>query len=61
MAPWVYDEKFSTGVRFLFRMLSFIAEEDNDLEHSAQEQEERCTMMIGSELPRGIKNSVTTF
>jgi hypothetical protein len=41
MAPWVYDEKFPTGVRFLFRTLSFIAEEDDDLEHPAQEQEER--------------------
>jgi hypothetical protein len=37
MALWVYDEKFLTGVRLLFRTLSFMAEEDNNLEHPTQE------------------------
>jgi hypothetical protein len=33
----------------------------DDLEHSAQEQEERHTTTIGFELHRGLKNSTTTF
>jgi hypothetical protein len=36
-------------------------EEDDDLEHPAEEQEERCTTTIGYEFPRGLKNSATTF
>jgi hypothetical protein len=51
MAPWVYDEKFLMGMQFLFRMLSFIVGEDNDLEHPTQEQEEHRTTMTGFELP----------
>jgi hypothetical protein len=61
MAPWVYDEKFLMDVRLLFRTLSFTMEEDNDLEHPAQEQEEQCTMTIGFEFPRGLNNLATTF
>jgi hypothetical protein len=37
MAPWVYDEKFLTGMRFLFGTLPFTTGEDDDLEHPAQE------------------------
>jgi hypothetical protein len=33
MDPWVYDEKFLVDVRFLFGMLPFTMEEDDDLEH----------------------------
>jgi hypothetical protein len=33
MALWVYDEKFLTGVLFLFRMLPFTVGEDDCLEH----------------------------
>jgi hypothetical protein len=61
MAPWINDEKFLTGMRFLFRTLSFTAGEDDDLEHPAQEQEERDTITIGFEFPRGLKNSTITF
>jgi hypothetical protein len=61
MAQWVYDEKFLTGMRFMFRMLTFIVGEDNDLEHPTQEQEEQRTAMTGFELPRGLKNSATMF
>jgi hypothetical protein len=59
MTSWVYDEKFSTGTWFLFRTLPFMMGEDNVLLHLVQEQEERRTMMIGFEFPRGIKNSAT--
>jgi hypothetical protein len=61
MAPWIYDEKFLTGMQFLFRTLSFTAGEYDDLEHLAQEQEERCMTMISFEFLRGLKNSATTF
>jgi hypothetical protein len=42
-------------------MLAFTAGEDDDLEHPAQELEERRTMTIAFEFHRGLKNSVTTF
>jgi hypothetical protein len=42
-------------------MLTFTAEEDDDLEHPTQEQEERRTTTIGFEFPRGLKNSATMF
>jgi hypothetical protein len=48
-------------MRFLFKTLSFTVEEEDDLEHLAQEQEERRTMMIGFKFPRGLKNSAITF
>jgi hypothetical protein len=51
MALWVYDDKFLTDVRFLFRTLPFTTEEDDDLEHLAQEQEERRMTMIGYKFP----------
>jgi hypothetical protein len=40
MASWIYDEKFLTDMRLLFRMLPFMVKEYDDLEHPAQEQEE---------------------
>jgi hypothetical protein len=46
MAPWIYD-KFLAGTQFMFKTLSFTVGEDDDLEHPAQEQEERRTAMIG--------------
>jgi hypothetical protein len=49
MALWVYNKKLPTDMRFLFRTLSFTVVEDDDLEYPAQEQEERCTTMIGFE------------
>jgi hypothetical protein len=61
MAPWIYDKKFSAGTQFMFRMLSFMAGEDDDLEHLTQEQEERRTMTIGFKFYGGLKNSTTTF
>jgi hypothetical protein len=61
MAPWVYDEKFLMGMRFLFETLSFTAVQDDDLERPTQEQEEQHTTTIGFEFPRGLKNSATTF
>jgi hypothetical protein len=61
MAQWIYDEKFLVGMRFLSETLPFLTGEDDDLEHLAQEQEERCMTMIGFEFHRGLKNSVTTF
>jgi hypothetical protein len=61
MAPWVYDEKFLTGMRFLFETLPFTTGEDDDLEHSTREQEERRMMMISFEFPWGPNNSATTF
>jgi hypothetical protein len=44
--------------------LTFTTGEDNDLEHTAQEQEEWRMTTIDFELPpgtRGLKNSVTMF
>jgi hypothetical protein len=32
MAHWIYDEKFSMGMQFLFGTLMFIAGEDENLE-----------------------------
>jgi hypothetical protein len=61
MAPWVYDEKFLMGMRFLFGTLSFTTGEDNDLEHPAQEQEEQCTMTTDFEFPRCLNSSTTMF
>jgi hypothetical protein len=60
-ASWIYYEKFLTDMRFLFRMLSFTVEEDDDLECPDQEQEEQRMMTIDFEFRRGLKNSVTTF
>jgi hypothetical protein len=38
MASWIYDEKFSMGMQFLFRTSSFtVAHDDDDLEHPAQQ------------------------
>jgi hypothetical protein len=37
MAPWIYDEKFLTGMRFLFGTLPFTVGENNDLDHPTQE------------------------
>jgi hypothetical protein len=47
MASWIYDEKFPTGMQFLFGTSSFIAAHDDylkkkvvhddDLENSAQQ------------------------
>jgi hypothetical protein len=42
-------------------MLSFMAGEDDDLEHSTQEQEERRTTVISFEFHRGLENSATMF
>jgi hypothetical protein len=39
MASWIYDEKFSTGMQFLFGTPSFTVAHDGDLEHQAHEQE----------------------
>jgi hypothetical protein len=60
-ASWIYYEKFLMNMRFLFRMLPFTVGEYDDLEHPAQEQEERHTMTIGFEFHRGLKNSATMF
>jgi hypothetical protein len=61
MASWIYDVKFLMGMQSLFRMLPFMAGEDDDLKHLTQEQEERRTTTIGFEFPRGLKNSATMF
>jgi hypothetical protein len=45
----------------MFRMLPFKVGEDDDLEHPAQEQEERRMTTIGFEFHRGLKNSATMF
>jgi hypothetical protein len=37
MASWIYDEKFPTGMQFLFGTSSFTAAHDDDLEHPAQQ------------------------
>jgi hypothetical protein len=42
-------------------MLPFTVEEDDDLEHPAQEQEEQRTMTIDFVFHRGLKNSATMF
>jgi hypothetical protein len=42
-------------------MLSFTTGKDDDLERSAQEQEERRMTTNDFEFHRGLKNSVTTF
>jgi hypothetical protein len=61
MTQWIYYEKFLTDMRFLFGMLSFMTEEDDDLERLTQEQEERHTTTIDFEFHQGLKNSVITF
>jgi hypothetical protein len=38
-----------------------MVEEDENIEYPAQEQEERHTMTIDFEFPRGLKNSATMF
>jgi hypothetical protein len=48
-------------VRFMFETLSFMVEEDDNLEHPTQELEERRTMTIGFDFPRGLKNSAAMF
>jgi hypothetical protein len=48
-------------MRFLFGTLSFMAGEDDDIEHPAQEQEEWRTTTISFEFHQGLKNSATTF
>jgi hypothetical protein len=37
MTSWIYDDKFSTSMQFLFKTSSFIAAHDDDLEHPAQQ------------------------
>jgi hypothetical protein len=49
------------GMRFIFGTLSFMAGEDDDLEHPTQKQEERRTTTIGFEFYGGLKNSAVTF
>jgi hypothetical protein len=61
MASWIYDTKFPTGMQFLFRMSSFTAAHDDDLEHPAHEQKVQRTTTIGFEFHRSLKNSATTF
>jgi hypothetical protein len=39
MASWIYDEKFPTGMQFLFGTSPFTAAQDDELEHPAHEQE----------------------
>jgi hypothetical protein len=45
----------------MFGTLPFTAGEDDNLERSAQEQEEQRTTTIGFEFHRCLKNSATTF
>jgi hypothetical protein len=61
MASLIYDEKFLTGMQFLFGTMPFTVREDDDLEHPTQEQEERHMTTISFEFYRGHKNSVTMF
>jgi hypothetical protein len=61
MAPWIYNEKFSMDMQFLFRMLTFTTGENDDLEHPTQRQEERQTTTIGFKFHQGLKNLATTF
>jgi hypothetical protein len=37
MASWIYDEKFPTGMQFMFGMSSFTVAHDDDLEHPDQQ------------------------
>jgi hypothetical protein len=37
MALWIYDEKFPTGMQFLFGTTPFTAVHDDDLENPAQQ------------------------
>jgi hypothetical protein len=37
MVSWIYDDKFPTGMQFLFGTLSLTAAQDDDLEHPAQQ------------------------
>jgi hypothetical protein len=37
MASWIYDEKFPTGMQFLFGTSSVTAAHDDGLEHSVQQ------------------------
>jgi hypothetical protein len=46
MASWIYDEKFLTGMQFMFVTSSFTVAHNDDLEHPAQKEEEWCTTMI---------------
>jgi hypothetical protein len=46
MMSWIYDEKFLTGMRFLFETWPVTVREDDNLEHPTQEQEEWRTMTI---------------
>jgi Rad3-related DNA helicase len=48
-------------MQFLSGTLSFMTEEDDNLERPTQEQEEQHTMTIDFEFHRGLKNSATTF
>jgi hypothetical protein len=59
MATWIYNEKFLMGIQFLSEMLSITKVEDDDLERSAQEQEERRMTTVGFKFHRGIKNSAS--
>jgi hypothetical protein len=45
----------------LIGTLSFMAGEDDDLKHPAEEREEWCMMKIDFKFHRGLKNSATTF
>jgi hypothetical protein len=45
----------------MFGTLPFTVGEDYDLEHMAQEQKERRTMMIGFEFHRFLENSMAMF
>jgi hypothetical protein len=48
-------------MQFLFRMSSFTAAHDDDLEHPTYEQEARRTTTIDFEFPWSLKNSATMF
>jgi hypothetical protein len=37
MTSWIYDEKFPTGMQFMFGMSSFPAAHNDNLEHPAQQ------------------------
>jgi hypothetical protein len=37
MASWIYDEKFPTGMQFLFETSLFTMAHVDDLEHPAQQ------------------------
>jgi hypothetical protein len=51
MDLWIYDKKFLAGTQFLFKTLSFMAGEYDNLKHLTQEQEEWCMMTIVFEFP----------